>query len=534
MSTAYALEATATATATATAAPVIVTEAAAASIKKVIKKKKAPKPEMAAAAAEEGSSAVAECTVCCEPYNKSSHLPVTCEFADCLYKACKECVRAYLLSSTNEPHCMNCNKGWSEKSLLILNRSWLTDLYRDHRQKLLVDVELSRIPETMQLAENYKSVKREEEEISALRVQIALLKKKEHELNHLISKRHEKIRVLKGGSKSTEEKKVFFMPCPATECNGMLSTQYKCGICELFTCPDCHEIIGAHKTDAHTCNADNVASAEAIKKETRQCPGCHNRIYRVEGCSQMWCTGCHTAFDWNTGKKVVSERLHNPHWLEYQRKMNGGAAPRAPGDVPCGGLITYTEARTIVSKMPTEGSNNKYTRAAVESIFALVQNYTTNIVRTTREGLQRAQNYEEQRIKYIVGEMTKKEFEAMIFRNDRSRRKNIEVLHIYELISAVGVDTFNRLLAMSQVRRPATEFYAELAAELDQYEALILHSNDLIEEICNTYNLSLLYVDLFNAKAKVINIMNVQWNNVLSKVNPNHLYHRIMNGVPPA
>lgn len=508
--------------------------AASTTTSKKVKKVKVPKSPMASAAeaslVEEDSSAN-ECTVCCERYNKSSHLPVTCEFADCQYKACKECVRSYLLTTTNEPHCMNCNKGWSEKSLLVLNRNWLTDVYKGHRQKLLVDVELSRIPETMQLAENYKAVKREEEEITALRVQLAELKKQEHEVYSRIYQRQEKIRVLKGGATAAAaaEKKVFFMPCPAEACRGMLSSQYKCGICELFTCPDCHEIIGMHKTDAHTCNADNVASAEAIKKETRQCPGCHNRIYRVEGCSQMWCTGCHTAFDWNTGKKVVSEILHNPHWLEYQRKTNGGAAaPRAPGDVPCGGLITYTDLRSIVSKLPERSS--KYTRAAVESIFYVVQDYTNNIVRQTRTALQRTHNYEEQRVKYILGEMTKKELETLIFRNDRSRRKNTEVLHIYELISAVGVDTFNRLFAMAQVKRPATEFYAELATELDQFEALILHANDLTEVICNTYHLTLLYINLFNKNTGDVFV--VHWNMSGAKVNPNHLYHRRLNGLP--
>ena len=54
------------------------------------------------------AKAIEECTVCCEPYNKSTRAPVDCERAGCNYKACTECVRAYLLTSVNEPHCMEC------------------------------------------------------------------------------------------------------------------------------------------------------------------------------------------------------------------------------------------------------------------------------------------------------------------------------------------------------------------------------------------------------------------------------------------
>lgn len=145
-----------------------------------------------------------------------------------------------------------------------------------------------------------------------------------------------------GGEKVKRE---FLMRCPADECRGFLSTAYKCGTCEKHTCSECLEVLGlADDTSlealkaAHTCNPDNVESAKVIKKETRPCPKCGARIFKYEGCDQVWCTveTCHTPFSWNTGQ-VVTGRIHNPHYYEWLRR-NGGDAPREIGDIPCGGI----------------------------------------------------------------------------------------------------------------------------------------------------------------------------------------------------
>ena len=95
---------------------------------------------------------VEECIICCEPYNKSTHIPIECEQMGCLYKACLECIRSYLLTSVNEPHCMQCKANWSAKFMLNLRKGWLSDIYRPHREKFLCDIELSKIAETIRQA----------------------------------------------------------------------------------------------------------------------------------------------------------------------------------------------------------------------------------------------------------------------------------------------------------------------------------------------------------------------------------------------
>ena len=279
-----------------------------------------------------------------------------------------------------------------------------------------------------------------------------------------------------------EEKKVFFMPCPATDCRGMLSTQYKCGMCDLYTCKECHELI-KNDDDEHTCDPNNVESAAAIKRETKQCPGCHNRIYRSEGCTQMWCTGCHTAFDWRTGKKVLSERLHNPHWQEYQRSINKGAIPRAPGDIPCGGLCGRDHLEIIKSKIV----DYRELVQKVSSLHRMVENINNNLLREARTRVQTLRDFEKLRVKYILGDISKEKMASAIYTSDKKRKQNVELVNVYEILSGVGVDLFNRL---STSTAPDNMFVVKVVEELDQYNELRLYANGLLATISNTYSMS--------------------------------------------
>jgi hypothetical protein len=382
---------------------------------------------------------------------------------------------------------MECKHPWSAKFQLILTKKWLNETYRTHREKLLRDIELSKIPESMPAAETYMKIKHEEAEIVLLRKREDELRKELGAVYMAINEKRTVCARLRTGKEAPLEKKEFVMSCPSNECNGMLSTQYKCGICENFTCPSCHEVIGLEKNITHVCDPNNVASAEAIKKETKQCPGCHKRIFRIEGCSQMWCTGCHTSFDWNTGRKVVGERIHNPHAVEYMRKMNGGgAAPRAPGDVVCGGL----PAEWRVTELIRSKYYNQLKGHPLLKIFHLVSEITRNNIRVLRESLQAANINEDYRVRYIVGDIDLDHFSSHIYREDKLRQKNIELLHVFELMSAVGIDLFNQLVAFAENSPVVPINFDQVRVMLDEYNALRIHCNVLFSVISNTYGLT--------------------------------------------
>jgi phenolic acid decarboxylase len=111
-----------------------------------------------------------------------------------------------------------------------------------------------------------------------------------------------------------KDRRAFAMPCPVADCRGFLSTQYKCGMCNHQLCPRCHD----PKHDEE-CDADKLATIALIKQQSKPCPKCGARISKVDGCDQMWCIGCHTAFSWNTGT-IHNGNIHNPEYYRWVRE----------------------------------------------------------------------------------------------------------------------------------------------------------------------------------------------------------------------
>ena len=115
----------------------------------------------------------------------------------------------------------------------------------------------------------------------------------------------------------------FIKACPAEGCRGFLSEDFKCALCSLEICKDCHEQLKA----GHACDQQIIASVKALTAESKPCPNCSAAISKVDGCDQMWCTQCHTTFSWRTGQKEEGT-THNPHYYEWMRR-SGIPIPRA-------------------------------------------------------------------------------------------------------------------------------------------------------------------------------------------------------------
>ena len=98
----------------------------------------------------------------------------------------------------------------------------------------------------------------------------------------------------------------------------IINKKNKAYISKCGTCSKCLEIKGDTQDADHTCDENNVKSAEIIKKDTKACPKCGTRIFKIYGCNQMWCTGCNTAFNWATGAIYASNaQFHNPHYVYF-------------------------------------------------------------------------------------------------------------------------------------------------------------------------------------------------------------------------
>ena len=462
--------------------------------------------------------ATQECTVCCEAYNKTTHAKIACEHA-CEFEACKACVRKYILGTTADPNCMQCNKAWSDKFLVQhLKASFMRKDYKEHRKELLLQQQLSRLPETMAAAERekqsdslvkvlrdlqrqqfhaqdqlrdlrYASVHRckskeekevKNKEIDYVKETIALLKTNVQQAKHNLRIHQE------GGNVMGEEKKEarkFIMPCGNAVCRGYLSTQYKCQLCEHHTCAQCFEHIGPIKEGTHTCKPENIESAEFIKKQSKPCPCCGTRISKIDGCDQMWCTQCHKAFSWNTGK-IVTGPVHNPHFFQYQRE-HGGLA-RNPGDVVCGGLPAYYHINQKIATAQLPKSHQDFFYNTVMKIYQLQAHFNDTYVIAIRRNIPDEQVYERIRITYILNKITREEMACRVFRFDNDRRINVGILHVCELFTTVGADMFRKILLSEKT---GEEFAAELEEQVAEYDTLRLYVNEQLKEISMTYGL---------------------------------------------
>ena len=119
--------------------------------------------------------------------------------------------------------------------------------------------------------------------------------------------------------------------CPCSDCKGFLDDKSTCGTCEKKFCKDCNVQIDPDADEKHVCDEDTKKTIKMLKRDSKPCPKCPTVIHKIDGCDQMWCPDCKTAFSWKNG--TIETRVHNPHYYEYLRNTQG-FVPRDPADNP--------------------------------------------------------------------------------------------------------------------------------------------------------------------------------------------------------
>lgn len=459
---------------------------------------------------------ISVCGICDEKVNKSTHVLIVCPY--CSYEACRTCCETYILGQ-NLPKCMNgdCGKEWTRKFIVqSFTKTFINGDLKTNRAKILLDKEMALLPATQAIVET--TIKKE-----TVLAEAKELKKliKEMEMRHRILIEQANQRDVVVGVGVANKERVFVRACQVDECRGFLSTQWKCGLCDTWTCPDCHVVKGKDRDTPHVCNADDVATANLLNKDTKPCPSCHTGIFKITGCDQMWCTQCHTAFSWRTGN--IETRIHNPHFYEWQRR-NGGVAPREPGDIICAREITQTtdlEFRAIL-----RGGRNERTLEwpantidFYNNISCIIRSIThLRIVQFPRFTGNPVDNNRELRVKYMRNEIDQETFKARIHRDNKkyeTKREIFDVLQVFihsatdiiyrakdELYKnkEVFVDAKNILIIdnvdVSMQKRKDVINRAKCI--LDELEHIRVYVNECLLEISHTYSSTPKQIVYFN------------------------------------
>lgn len=225
------------------------------------------------------------CSICFESYKKFRR-PVTCP--SCVEGAattCRTCVEEYLLGSMQDAHCSICRHTWGYSFMNEnFSKTFLIGPYRKSRQKFALEREKALLVNTLPLVEEEKRKVALKEEIKDLTEKRKKLAAKLRKLDDEIRMRRDIIRGVPGASVGTaeEKKKSWIGPCPRDECRGFVDTSFKCGVCEGKICRRCH--VARDPDDGHKCEKSEIASAKAKMEDTKPCPSCKTRIFKIQGC----------------------------------------------------------------------------------------------------------------------------------------------------------------------------------------------------------------------------------------------------------
>ena len=235
---------------------------------------------------------------------------------------------------------------------------------------------------------------------------------------------------------STEKKEEnkFKRKCTVPDCEGWLSSAWKCGLCENFTCPDCFEIKGKKKDGSeapdgtirliHTCNLADLETANLIRSSTKPCPKCGYAIEKNQGCNVMFCTSCHSGFDWANGKVLQNAQIHNPHYFEWVNRTGGGNTDHLPG---CDDQI---QARMVNRVAPS-------LRSAFGAIINRILHIEDWEMRSFNYHIIH-QNDEDLLVEYLLKKKSKDEVKRALQNRERRMERERSVRDILEMFVRIG------------------------------------------------------------------------------------------------
>jgi len=509
---------------------------------------------------------LSKCTICDESFNQNKHTAITC--IHCNQVACRACCIEYLNISI-EPICMfpDCKRPWTRKFCAqSFTKTFMRKTYRQLRETYLFNREQSLLPATQIIVEEYHQhfklldqiiviykgyVHQLMEQFRQFHTKITRYNEQYINTRHLIQpSQHENVRYCKNINRiihthnidikyfqsyqnnllkhmnngvigflnpralhfnmntlvaSHEREHVFVRACANNDCRGFLSSQWKCGLCQLYTCSQCHILKGRERNDDnHVCNPDDIATASLLKKDSKPCPKCASVIFKISGCDQMWCTICSTAFSWKTGKLVQNGIIHNPHYFEWMRRT-GGEADRNPGEIRCGRELTRQFRRELENKI--RRIHTQPTQHLIDRVNNIIGSINHVADLNGRDHTD-VENNLIHRFNYLTNQISMEQFKTNIQRANKRFHQKREMREILNTFVQTSTDIMY-------------DFYDSLNVEkLNELDRFIEYINtECFPEIKTVYGTTTLYNIVLRGSPNNPPTTSPQYNNVLINLN---------------
>lgn len=359
---------------------------------------------------------------------------------------------------------MNCRQTFDRATLQQLTTAaFVNGEYARYRENVLFAQQMQKLPETQPYVVQRIAERRNLQTMRDLCT-------KRRELKRTLDDMNDAIYTLSMNLTPPldEEAAVSKNPCLAPLCKGFLAADGTCTICHAQFCKECNA-----RTDTvaenHQCKHDDLLTAQALRADSRPCPGCGVQIHKISGCDQMWCVACHVTFSYRTGHKLA-DRIHNPHYYEFARR--GGILGREAGDVPCGGMPSVIELH--------EATRYNLTCEKTTSLYRMrscIVNIATGHIDMYAANEENDDPARAMRVLYILGELTETEFKRKLYQNEKKHNRRQAIWYILATIIHAGSDLL-RQMVMKLMPAPSCA---------DQLTALFEGANDALRNVHQQY-----------------------------------------------
>lgn len=201
----------------------------------------------------------------------------------------------------------------------------------------------------------------------------------------------------------------------------------------------------------------------------------------VKNCDQMYCTGCHTAFSWRTGR-VETGMIHNPHYWEYLREQGRDVEElnRLHGQAP-NPQANQNACLTINDVMAVAGGPS----------FEVTR-ILTNIREYELPKLTAQVNNKDVRVRYLTNEIDEKNFKMVLYKREKKHNFNTDLSQILTMVYDASQDVLVKMYRDSVIyptlRRNTNSFEKQFHRDRDELLKICMYAIEEVEKLSARYN----------------------------------------------
>lgn len=266
--------------------------------------------------------------------------------------------------------------------------------------------------------------------------------------------------------------------CPVNECKGFItSKEYKCNLCNILICKRCYNVFD----DDHVCDTNDIKTVEMLKASTKPCPKCASLIHKIDGCNQMWCTYCKTAFGWLSGK-IELGAVHNPHYFEwFNSKLENITTDTEYDNRSCEGIPEHRYFMTHIALVLKRIDLHRYNKSLL--YFRLLLHINDLFVNDNLEEEDTVKKNLDLRIQWIHNQIDDKKMSWLLYQREKKSNTNKVKQEIFSMFVIVSSDICYKILACSD--------HILICQYLYEWENVIKYTNSCFGKLRNLFNLQM-------------------------------------------